>query len=148
MRQWVLKITAYAERLLDDLALVDWPASTLEMQRNWIGRSIGAEVDFPLDRASGSLRIFTTRPDTLFGATYMVLAPEHALVDAVTVPAQRAAVNAYREQTARKSDLQRQEQREKTGVSTGGHAPNPVNGEKLPLWIAAYVLVGFGPRAI
>ena len=148
MRQWVLKITAYADRLLDDLALVDWPASTLEMQRNWIGRSIGAEVDFALDRVRGNLRIFTTRPDTLFGATYMVLAPEHPLVDAITTADRQEAVRAYREAAARKSDLVRQEAREKTGVFTGGHAVNPVNGEKLPIWIADYVLMGYGTGAI
>ncbi|MBI1797930.1 MAG: leucine--tRNA ligase [Candidatus Eisenbacteria bacterium] len=149
MRQWVLKITAYADRLLDDLELVDWPASTREMQRNWIGRSIGAEVDFALDGAPGALRIFTTRPDTLFGATYMVLAPEHPLADALTAPAQRAAVEAYREATARKSDMQRQDAtREKTGVFTGGHVINPVNGERLPVWIADYVLMGYGTGAI
>src|SRR5262249_8501206 len=133
MRQWVLKITAYADRLLDDLALVDWPASTLEMQRNWIGRSIGAEVDFTLDGVTARLRIFTTRPDTPFGATYMVLAPEHPLVEAVTPSEQRAAVDGYREATARRSDLERQEDKTKTGVFTGGHAINPVNGEKLPI---------------
>jgi leucyl-tRNA synthetase len=149
MRQWVLKITAYADRLLDDLALVDWPASTLEMQKNWIGRSIGAEVDFALDGVHGALRVFTTRPDTLFGATYMVLAPEHPLVDALTSPARRTAVQAYREAAARKSDLQRQElAKEKSGIFTGGHAINPVNGEKLPVWIADYVLMGYGTGAI
>ncbi|HTH63939.1 MAG TPA: leucine--tRNA ligase, partial [Gemmatimonadales bacterium] len=148
MRQWVLKITAYADRLLDDLKLVDWPHSTLEMQRNWIGRSIGAEVDFALDGVQGSLRIFTTRPDTLFGATYMVLAPEHPLVDAVTTPGQAAAVRTYRDTTSRKSDLARQEEKVKTGVATGGHAINPVNGEKLPIWIADYVLMSYGTGAI
>src|SRR5262245_3540807 len=132
MRQWVLKITAYADRLLDDLKLVDWPHSTLEMQRNWIGRSVGAEVDFALDGVSARLRIFTTRPDTLFGATYMVLAPEHPLVDGITAAERRAEVGAYREATARKSDLSRQEEKVKTGVFTGGHAINPVNGERLP----------------
>ncbi|HET7224460.1 MAG TPA: leucine--tRNA ligase [Candidatus Eisenbacteria bacterium] len=151
MKQWVLKITAYADRLLDDLKQVDWPPSTLEMQRNWIGRSIGAEVEFALQDRPGTLRIFTTRPDTLFGATYMVLAPEHPLVDVLATPAQRAAVNAYRDATARKSDLQRQEAgaaRDKTGVFTGGHAVNPVNGEALPVWIADYVLMGYGTGAI
>ena len=151
MKQWVLKITAYADRLLEDLALVDWPQSTLEMQRNWIGRSIGAEVEFPLDGVPGTMRIFTTRPDTLFGATYMVLAPEHPLVDVLTTPAQRAAVDAYRAATARKSELQRQEaaaERDKTGVFTGGRAVNPVNGEKLPVWIADYVLMSYGTGAI
>ncbi|HXJ68550.1 MAG TPA: leucine--tRNA ligase, partial [Verrucomicrobiae bacterium] len=148
MRQWVLKITAYADRLLDDLKLVDWPHSTREMQKNWIGRSIGAEVDFALDGVKGSLRIFTTRPDTLFGATYMVLAPEHPLVDAVTTPGQAAAVRTYRDTTSRKSDLARQEEKVKTGVATGGHAINPVNGEKLPIWIADYVLMSYGTGAI
>jgi leucyl-tRNA synthetase len=149
MRQWVLKITAYADRLLEDLALVEWPASTLEMQKNWIGRSIGAEVEFRLAGANGSLRVFTTRPDTLFGATYMVLAPEHPLVEVVTTPQQRDLVRSYREATARKSDLQRQElDKEKTGVFTGGHAVNPVNGEQVPIWIADYVLMTYGTGAI
>jgi leucyl-tRNA synthetase len=148
MRQWVLKITEYADRLLDDLKLVQWPASTYEMQKNWIGRSIGAEVDFPLDGKPGRIRIFTTRPDTLFGATYMVLAPEHPLVDGVTGGAQRAAVVAYRDAAARKTDLARQEDKSKTGVFTGGFAINPVNGEKLEIWIADYVLMGYGTGAI
>lgn len=148
MRQWVLKITEYADRLLEDLKLVEWPASTYEMQKNWIGRSIGAEVDFALDGAKGSVRIFTTRPDTLFGATYMVLAPEHPLVGVLTTPARRAEVDAYREAAARKSELARQEEKTKTGVFTGGHAVNPVNGEKLPVWIADYVLMGYGTGAI
>jgi leucyl-tRNA synthetase len=149
MRQWVLKITAYADRLLDDLADLDWPTSTREMQKNWIGRSIGAEVEFALDGVHGNLRIFTTRPDTLFGATYMVLAPEHPLVDVLTAPDRREAVRAYREAAARKSDLQRQEEaKDKTGVATGGHAINPVNGEKLPVWIADYVLMSYGTGAI
>ncbi len=149
MRQWVLKITAYADRLLDDLKLVDWPASTLEMQKNWIGRSVGAEVEFPLVGIRGSIRVFTTRPDTLFGATYMVLAPEHPLVEVVTTPDRRAEVNAYREAAARKSDLQRQDlDKEKTGVFTGGYAVNPVNGARLPIWIADYVLMSYGTGAI
>jgi len=149
MRQWVLKITAYADRLLDDLSLVEWPSSTLEMQKNWIGRSIGAEVEFGIAGIKGAIRIFTTRPDTLFGATYMVLAPEHPLVEVVTSAEQRSAVAAYREAAARKSDLQRQElEKEKTGVFTGGYAVNPVNGERLPIWIADYVLMGYGTGAI
>jgi leucyl-tRNA synthetase len=149
MRQWVLKITAYADRLLDDLALVEWPPSTLEMQKNWIGRSIGTEVEFGIAGINGTIRVFTTRPDTLFGATYMVLAPEHPLVDVLTTAEQRDAVNAYREAAARKSDLQRQElEKEKTGVFTGGYAVNPVNGEQLPIWIADYVLMGYGTGAI
>ncbi|HET7910358.1 MAG TPA: leucine--tRNA ligase, partial [Nitrospira sp.] len=149
MRQWVLKITAYADRLLDDLSLVQWPTSTLEMQKNWIGRSIGAEVEFGLAGINGTIRIFTTRPDTLFGATYMVLAPEHPLVDVVTIPDRREAVELYRQAAARKSDLQRQElEKEKTGVFTGGYAVNPVNNERLPIWIADYVLMGYGTGAI
>ena len=149
MRQWVLKITAYADRLLDDLSLVQWPASTLEMQKNWIGRSIGAEVEFGLAELHGTIRVFTTRPDTLFGATYMVLAPEHPLVDVVTTPERRQAVEAYRQAAARKSDLQRQElEKDKTGVFTGGYAVNPVNGERLTIWIADYVLMGYGTGAI
>src|SRR2546425_7796499 len=149
MRQWVLKITAYADRLLEDLKLVEWPASTLEMQKNWIGRSIGAEVDFSLADKNGAIRIFTTRPDTLFGATYMVLAPEHPLVEVLTTVGQKTTVSAYRDATARKSDLQRQElEKEKTGVFTGGYAINPVNGERLPIWIADYVLMTYGTGAI
>ncbi|HXV67929.1 MAG TPA: leucine--tRNA ligase [Nitrospira sp.] len=149
MRQWVLKITAYADRLLEDLKLVEWPPSTLEMQKNWIGRSIGAEVEFALVERKGVIRVFTTRPDTLFGATYMVLAPEHPLVEVVTTAEQKDAVSAYREATAKKSDLQRQElEKEKTGVFTGGYAVNPVNGERLPVWIADYVLMTYGTGAI
>jgi leucyl-tRNA synthetase len=149
MRQWVLKITAYADRLLDDLSLVEWPPSTLEMQKNWIGRSIGAEVEFGIAGINGTIRIFTTRPDTLFGATYMVLAPEHPLVEVVTASDRRASVTAYREAAARKSDLQRQElEKDKTGVFTGGYAVNPVNNERLPIWIADYVLMGYGTGAI
>ncbi|MFM8540942.1 MAG: leucine--tRNA ligase [Nitrospira sp.] len=149
MRQWVLKITAYADRLLEDLKLVDWPASTLEMQKNWIGRSIGAEVEFALAGMNGSLRIFTTRPDTLFGATYMVLAPEHPLVDVVTTTDRSQEVAAYRAAASRKSDLQRQElDKDKTGVFTGSYAINPVNGERLPVWIADYVLMSYGTGAI
>ena len=149
MRQWVLKITAYADRLLEDLKLVEWPASTLEMQKNWIGRSIGAEVEFNLAGVPGAVRIFTTRPDTLFGATYMVLAPEHPLVTVVTTADCRTDVTAYREAAARKSDLQRQElEKDKTGVFTGGYALNPVSNEPLPIWIADYVLMGYGTGAI
>ncbi|MEC4890463.1 MAG: leucine--tRNA ligase [Nitrospira sp.] len=149
MRQWVLKITAYADRLLEDLKLVEWPPSTLEMQKNWIGRSIGAEVDFALADTNGAIRVFTTRPDTLFGATYMVLAPEHPLVEVVTSASQKAAISAYRDAAARKSDLQRTElDKEKTGCFTGGYAINPVNGERLPIWIADYVLMSYGTGAI
>ncbi|MGG4497150.1 leucine--tRNA ligase [Brevibacillus reuszeri] len=149
MRQWVLKITAYAERLLSDLEELDWPESIKEMQRNWIGRSEGAEVTFAIDGHDQSFTVFTTRPDTLYGATYAVLAPEHKLVDVITVPAQREAVDAYLEQAKRKSDLERTDlAKEKTGVFTGAYAINPVNGERLPIWIADYVLISYGTGSI
>jgi len=149
MRQWMLRITAYAERLLADLDGIDWSHSLKEMQRNWIGRSEGAEVDFQIADSSEKLRVFTTRPDTLFGATYMVLAPEHRLVDAITTEEQLTAVENYRAHTARKSDLERTElAKEKTGVFTGGYALNPVNQQKIPIWIADYVLASYGTGAI
>ncbi|CAG5093368.1 Leucyl-tRNA synthetase [Thermobacillus xylanilyticus] len=149
MRQWMLKITEYAERLLEDLEELDWPESIKEMQRNWIGKSQGAEVTFAIDGHDASITVFTTRPDTLFGATYCVLAPEHELVDKITTEAQREAVEAYREAAARKSDLERTDlAKEKTGVFTGAYAVNPVNGAKLPVWIADYVLGGYGTGAI
>jgi leucyl-tRNA synthetase len=150
LRQWVLKITAFADELLEGLEELDWPESTKEMQRNWIGRSEGAEIEFPVEGLEGiSLRVFTTRPDTLFGATYMVLAPEHELVDRLAQPGRRAEIDAYREQAARKSELERAElQKEKTGVFTGAYAVNPANGERLPIWIADYVLAGYGTGAI
>ena len=149
MRQWMLKITAYAERLLEDLELVDWPESIKEMQRNWIGKSTGAEVNFALAAHQESITVFTTRPDTLFGATYMVLAPEHPLVEAITVESQRASVEAYKEAAASKSDLDRGElNKDKSGVFTGSYAVNPVNGKQIPIWIADYVLMGYGTGAI
>lgn len=182
LRQWMLRITAYAERLINELEPLDWPESVKLLQRNWIGRSIGAEVDFLVARmpagatsaaaakqatdwaawragrqASGFpakpeaevIRIYTTRPDTLFGATYMVLAPEHPLVDQITTAAQRAAVDEYRMKAALKSDLDRTDlAKEKTGVFTGGYAINPVNGEAIPVWIADYVLSSYGTGAI
>jgi leucyl-tRNA synthetase len=148
LRQWLLRITAYAERLLDDLEPLDWSESIKKMQRDWIGKSEGAEVDFGLP-GGDRIRVFTTRPDTLFGATYMVLAPEHALVEKITTPAQRAAVEAYRAEAARKSDLERTElAKTKTGVWTGAEAINPVNGAKVPVWIADYVLASYGTGAI
>jgi leucyl-tRNA synthetase len=148
LRQWILRITAYAERLLKDLELVNWPESIKEQQRNWIGRSEGAEVDFKTETGE-TLRVFTTRPDTLFGATYMVLAPEHSLVEKLTTPAQRTAVDAYRAQATKKSELERtQLEKEKTGVFTGGYAVNPVNNEKIPIWVADYVMMGYGTGAI
>ncbi len=175
MRQWMLRITAYADRLLDDLALLDWPESLKEMQRNWIGRSTGAEVDFDIDPAClppaakrgandtagddgpdaadadeiESITVFTTRPDTLYGATYVVLAPEHSLVDAITTPAQRQAVQDYKAAVAARSERERMaEARDKTGVFTGAYAINPMNDEKVPIYIADYVLMGYGTGAI
>jgi leucyl-tRNA synthetase len=149
MRQWMLRITAYAERLLNDLESIDWPHSLKEMQRNWIGRSEGAEVEFSIADSEKSIRVFTTRPDTLFGATYMVLSPEHSLLAEITTPDQRDAVKKYQEFAAGKSDLERTElAKEKTGVFTGAYAINPVNGEKIPIWIADYVLASYGTGAI
>jgi leucyl-tRNA synthetase len=177
MRQWMLRITAYAERLLKDLDLLEWPESLKEMQRNWIGKSIGAEVDFEIDPAAlkagpgvkvsqgsepqassppsasddepPSITVFTTRPDTLYGATYMVLAPEHPLVDQITAPTHRETIEAYREMIAGKSDRDRMmETKDKTGVFTGAHAINPINNEKIPIYIADYVLMGYGTGAI
>mgnify|MGYP001458291766 CR=1 FL=1 len=149
MRQWMLKITAYAERLLADLDKVDWPEHIKEMQRNWIGKSEGAEITFKIDGHDETVTVFTTRPDTLFGATYLVLAPEHQLVDKITTPEQKASVESYRREVEKKSDMERTElSKEKTGVFTGGYAINPVNGEKLPIWIADYVLITYGSGAI
>jgi len=150
LRQWVLKITQYADQLLQGLDGLDWPNSTKEMQRNWIGRSEGAEIDFAVaGHSSLALRAFTTRPDTLFGATYMVLAPEHDLVAQLTTPKQLAAVDAYRTAASRKSELERTElQKDKTGVFTGAHAVNPATGKEIPIWIADYVLAGYGTGAI
>jgi leucyl-tRNA synthetase len=150
LRQWVLKITEYADELLKGLDDLDWPSSTKEMQRNWIGRSEGAEIDFAVDGdARRQLRVFTTRPDTLFGATYMVLAPEHELVETLTTQEHRAAVDAYRAAAARKSERERTEiQKDKTGVFTGAYALNPATGGKIPIWIADYVLAGYGTGAI
>ncbi|WP_300794190.1 leucine--tRNA ligase, partial [uncultured Akkermansia sp.] len=147
LRQWMLRITDYAERLIDELEPLDWPESIKLLQRNWIGKSEGAEVDFTLD--GETITVYTTRPDTLFGATYMVLSPEHPLVDAVTTPEQKNAVEQYRAQCASKSDLERTDlSKEKTGVFTGAYAVNPVNGKKIPVWIADYVLMGYGTGAI
>jgi leucyl-tRNA synthetase len=169
LRQWMLRITAYAERLEKDLETLDWSESIKALQRNWIGRSHGAEVDFyigpreqyetwkgargksgyPRKPAGDVLRIYTTRPDTLFGATYMVIAPEHPLVDQLTTAAQRKAVTDYCQRAAAKSDMERTElAKEKTGVFTGSHAVNPVNGEAVPIWIADYVLISYGTGAI
>ncbi len=150
LRQWVLRITAYAERLLADLKDVDWPDSTKRMQEAWIGRSEGAEILFDLEnKALGQLKIFTTRPDTLFGCTYMVIAPEHSLVEALTTVDNKAAVDAYRKKSAGKSDLERTDlAKDKSGVFSGAYAINPVNGHRVPIWIADYVLMGYGTGAI
>ncbi|MBH5318170.1 leucine--tRNA ligase [Paenibacillus sp. GSMTC-2017] len=149
MRQWILKITEYADRLLDDLEELDWSESIKDMQRNWIGKSTGAEVTFDIEGHDASLVVFTTRPDTLFGATYCVLAPEHELVSVITNADQKAAVEAYQIVASRKSDLERTDlAKEKSGVFTGAYAINPVNGEKTPIWIADYVLAGYGTGAI
>ncbi|MES1206472.1 MAG: leucine--tRNA ligase [Pseudomonadota bacterium] len=151
MRQWLLRITRYADRLLEDLAEVDWPESTLAMQRNWIGRSEGADVVFESASpvAGRPIRVFTTRPDTLFGATYVVLSPEHPLVDELTTPAQSAAVAAYQAEARHKSDLERTDlAKDKTGVFTGATAINPVSGRQVPIWIADYVLSTYGTGAI
>ncbi|MFA6366504.1 MAG: leucine--tRNA ligase, partial [Candidatus Hydrogenedentales bacterium] len=149
IRQWVLKITAYADRLLEGLDTLDWPEPIKIQQRNWIGRSEGASVFFDLDGHEEKLEIYTTRPDTLFGATYMVLSPEHPFVERITTPGQKAAVDAYVEAAARKSDLERTDlAKEKTGVFTGAYAINPVNGEKIPVWISDYVLISYGTGAI
>jgi leucyl-tRNA synthetase len=150
LRQWVLRITAYAERLLADLKEVDWPESTKRMQEAWIGRSEGAEIGFELEnKALGPLKIFTTRPDTLFGCTYMVVAPEHPLADALTVAEHRTAVEAYKKKTTGKSDLERTDlAKDKSGVFTGSYAINPINGARVPIWIADYVLMGYGTGAI
>ncbi|MBH0231090.1 leucine--tRNA ligase [Halobacillus yeomjeoni] len=149
MKQWMLKITAYADRLLEDLEDLDWPESIKDMQRNWIGKSEGAEVSFTIDGFEESFDVFTTRPDTLFGATYAVLAPEHPLVDKVVSAEQKASVNEYIEKAKHKSDLERTDlAKDKSGVFTGAYAINPVNGEKLPIWVADYVLMSYGSGAI
>ena len=149
MKQWVLKITKYAERLLEDLEELDWPESIKEMQRNWIGKSEGALIDFKVEGTNESYTVFTTRADTLFGATYSVLAPEHPLVQKITTDEQRQVVEEYVNFAKSKSDLDRTElNKEKTGVFTGAYAINPVNGKKIPIWIADYVLYSYGTGAI
>jgi leucyl-tRNA synthetase len=149
MRQWMLRITAYGDRLIQDLDTINWPESLKEMQRNWIGRSEGAEVHFQLVDRAEKITVFTTRPDTLYGATYMVLSPEHKLVREITTAEQRAAVEQYQQFAATKSELERTElAKEKTGVFTGAYAINPVNNERIPIWIADYVLATYGTGAI
>lgn len=149
MRQWVLKITAYAEELLKDLDEVDWPESTKEMQKNWIGKSTGAEVDFKIDGTDKQFTVYTTRCDTLFGATYCVMSPEHPFVDEITTADKKEEVAAYKKVCATKSDLERTDlNKDKTGVFTGAYAINPVNGKKIPIWISDYVLASYGTGAI
>ncbi len=149
LRQWVLKITAYAERLIDDLELVDWPESLKKLQINWIGKSEGADVNFPIKSQNETIKVYTTRPDTLFGATYMVLAPEHPLVEKITIETQKPTVKEYQKRAAGKSDLDRTElNKEKTGVFTGSYAINPVTGKEIPVWISDYVLISYGTGAI
>ena len=149
MRQWMLKITAYADRLLDDLDDLDWPEPIKEMQRNWIGRSVGAEVTFKIKNSDKSFAVFTTRPDTLFGCSYTVLAPENELVKEITSPEQKEAVDAYIKSIESKSDLERTDlNKDKTGVFTGAYAINPVNGEEVPVWISDYVLATYGTGAV
>ena len=149
MKQWVIDMPAYAERLLSGLEEIDWPESTKEVQRNWIGKSTGAEVTFEIENNNASFTVYTTRPDTLFGATYCVLAPEHILVDKITIPSQKTKVNNYQQECALKSDLERTElNKEKTGVFTGAYAINPVNNERIPIWISDYVLASYGTGAI
>ncbi len=149
LRQWVLKITAYAERLLNDVDKLDWPEPIKIMQRNWIGRSTGADVTFEIENGLGEMTVYTTRPDTLFGVTYMVLSPEHPLVEKITAPEQRDAVRAYVREAALKSDLERTDlNKDKTGVFTGAYAINPLNGERVPIWISDYVLISYGTGAI
>ncbi|MQS44561.1 leucine--tRNA ligase [Companilactobacillus mishanensis] len=149
MRQWMLKITAYADRLLDDLDDIDWPESIKEMQRNWIGRSIGAQISFPVAGHDDKIDVFTTRADTIYGVSYIVLAPEHKLVDQITTVDQKEQVEAYKEQASRKSDLDRTDlNHDKTGAFTGAYAVNPVSGEKLQIWISDYVLATYGTGAV
>ena len=149
MRQWVLKITEYAEQLIDDLDILDWPESLKAMQRNWIGKSVGAEIDFKIEGTDKEFTVFTTRADTVFGVSYCVLAPEHKLVEEIVTEGQRAAVEEYLDIVKRKSDLERTDlNKDKTGVFTGAYAINPVNGEKVELWIADYVLASYGTGAV
>ena len=149
MRQWMLRITKYAERLIEDLAEVDWAESIKKLQTDWVGKSIGAEVDFAVDGFDEVIRVFTTRPDTLFGATYMVMSPEHSLVDMITTEENKVVVEEYKKEAASKSDLDRTDlAKEKTGVFTGAYAINPVNEEKIPIWISDYVLISYGTGAI
>lgn len=148
LKQWMLRITKYADRLLESLKTLDWPEKVLKMQEAWIGRSEGAEIIFSLDNSEQKITVYTTRPDTLFGATYMVLAPEHPLVEKITSASQKSEVEAYIQKTESKSAVERMASKEKTGVFTGAYAINPVNGKKIPIWISDYVLIDYGSGAI
>ena len=148
MKQWFFKITDYADQLLEGLDEIDWPTKIKTMQRNWIGRSQGAEVEFKVDGDGQVIRVFTTRPDTLFGATFLVLAPEHKLVTELTTDDDREAVESYCREAIRKSEIERQGDHNKTGVFTGSYAINPATGAKMPIWVADYVLAGYGEGAI
>ena len=148
LRQWMLKITAYAERLLNDLDKLDWPEKVKKMQTDWIGKSYGAEVDFPVEGREEKITVYTTRPDTLYGATFMVLAPEHALAKELATDETREAVERYIYEASMKSNVDRMQDKEKTGVFTGSYAINPLNGEKVPIWLSDYVLADYGTGAI
>ncbi|MBO5521935.1 MAG: leucine--tRNA ligase, partial [Eubacterium sp.] len=148
LRQWMLKITEYADRLLNDLDKLDWPAKVKKMQTDWIGKSYGAEVNFPIDGREEKITVYTTRPDTLYGATFMVLSPEHALAKSLATPEQEAAVEQYIYDASVKSNVDRMQAKEKTGVFTGSYAVNPLSGEKLPIWLSDYVLADYGTGAI
>ena len=148
LKQWMLKITAYADRLLEDLSTLDWPEKVVKMQSDWIGKSYGAEIDFKVDGSDESITVYTTRPDTLYGATFMVLAPEHALASKLATPEKQAEVDAYIYKTSTKSSVDRLQDKEKTGVFTGSYAINPLNNEKVPIWLADYVLADYGTGAI
>ena len=149
MKQWVLKITEYADRLLEDLDDLDWPESLKDMQRNWIGRSEGASINFDVENSNAQIEVFTTRPDTTYGTTFLVLSPEHELVDEITTDDKKEAIKQYQEEAAKKSDLERTGlSKEKSGVFTGAYAINPLSGEKAQIWIADYVLSTYGTGAV
>ncbi|MCT7710199.1 MAG: leucine--tRNA ligase, partial [Lactobacillus iners] len=149
MRQWMLKMTAYADRLLEDLDDLDWPEPIKEMQRNWIGRSYGAQITFQVENTNLTFDVFTTRPDTLFGVSYTVLAPENELVKKITTEEHQADVEAYIKKIESKSDLERTDlNKDKTGVFTGAYAINPINGDRVPIWISDYVLASYGTGAV
>ena len=148
LRQWMLRITKYAERLLNDLDKLEWPSKVKKMQTDWIGRSYGAEIDFPVDGTDKSIKVYTTRPDTLYGATFMVLAPEHAIIKDITTPENKEAMEKYIYDASTKSNVSRMTDKEKTGVFTGSYGINPLNGAKTPIWVSDYVLADYGTGAI